>query len=109
MEGRARQDETLQPQPGLVGQDRLDRALGLVIHPDECIDCGVCEPECPVEAILPDTEGDLSQWVEHNRIYSEQWPNITRMGTPPADADDWRGVPDKMKHFSPNPGSSGGT
>ena len=46
----------------------------LVIHPDECIDCGVCEPECPVDAILPDIEGDLSQWVEHNRIYSEQWP-----------------------------------
>ena len=38
----------------------------LVIHPDECIDCGVCEPECPVDAILPDIEGDLSQWVEHN-------------------------------------------
>ena len=56
----------------------------LVIHPDECIDCGVCEPECPVEAILPDTEGDLSKWVEHNRTYSETWPNITRMGTPPA-------------------------
>ncbi len=81
----------------------------LVIHPDECIDFGVCEPECPVEAILPDTEGDLSNWVEHNRTYSEQWPNITRMGTPPEDADAWRGVPDKMKHFSPNPGSSGGS
>ncbi len=79
----------------------------LVIHPDECIDCGVCEPECPVEAILPDTEGDVSQWVEFNGNYSEQWPNITRMGTPPADADEWRDVPDKMKHFSPNPGSSG--
>ena len=36
----------------------------LVIHPDECIDCGVCEPECPVEAILPDTEGDLEKWVD---------------------------------------------
>ncbi len=79
----------------------------LVIHPDECIDCGVCEPECPVEAILPDTEGDLSKWVEHNRVYSEQWPNITRIGTPPADADDWKDVPDKMQHFSSNPGSSG--
>ncbi len=80
----------------------------LVIHPDECIDCGVCEPECPVEAILPDTEGDAPEWVEHNRSYSEQWPNITRMGTPPADADAWRGVPDKMQHFSPKPGPSGG-
>ena len=78
----------------------------LVIHPDECIDCGVCEPECPVEAILPDTEGDLSEWVKHNLTYSEQWPNITRMGTPPADADAWKDVPDKMQHFSPNPGTS---
>ena len=33
----------------------------LVIHPDECIDCGVCEPECPVEAIRPDTEPGLEQ------------------------------------------------
>ena len=67
------------------------------------------KPECPVEAILPDTEGDLSNWVEHNMMYSELWPNITRMGTPPEDADAWRGVSDKMKHFSPNPGSSGGS
>ena len=36
----------------------------LVIHPDECIDCGVCEPECPVEAIIPDTEPGLERWLE---------------------------------------------
>ena len=41
----------------------------LVIHPDECIDCGVCEPECPAEAILPDTEPDTEKWVEFNRKY----------------------------------------
>jgi NAD-dependent dihydropyrimidine dehydrogenase PreA subunit len=34
----------------------------LVIHPDECIDCGVCVPECPVDAIKPDTEPDLEKW-----------------------------------------------
>ena len=39
----------------------------LVIHPDECIDCGVCEPECPVEAIKPDTEPGLEKWLELNR------------------------------------------
>src|SRR3546814_4874859 len=50
----------------------------LVIHPDECIDCGVCEPECPPEAILPDTETEAEKWLELNREYSEQWPNITR-------------------------------
>ena len=43
----------------------------LVIHPDECIDCGVCEPECPVEAILSDTEDGIEKWAEINRKYSE--------------------------------------
>ncbi|NNG04555.1 MAG: ferredoxin family protein [Inquilinus sp.] len=79
----------------------------LVIHPDECIDCGVCEPECPIEAIKPDTEGDAAEkWLEMNRQYSEMWPNITRKKDPPADSDDWREVPDKFeKHFDPGPGS----
>jgi ferredoxin len=36
----------------------------LVIHPDECIDCGVCEPECPVDAIKPDTEPGLMAVAE---------------------------------------------
>ena len=49
----------------------------LVIHPDECIDCGVCEPECPVDAIKPDTEPGLEKWLELNRKFSESWPNIT--------------------------------
>ena len=48
----------------------------LVIHPDECIDCGVCEPECPVEAILSDTEDGTEKWVEINRKFAEIWPNI---------------------------------
>jgi ferredoxin len=46
----------------------------LVIHPDECIDCGVCEPECPAEAIKPDTEPAMEDWVEFNRKWSEAWP-----------------------------------
>jgi NAD-dependent dihydropyrimidine dehydrogenase PreA subunit len=41
----------------------------LVINPSECIDCGVCEPECPAEAILPDTESGLEQWLELNAKY----------------------------------------
>ena len=48
----------------------------LVIAPDECIDCGVCEPECPAEAILPDTEPEAEKWLELNREYSNVWPNI---------------------------------
>ena len=49
----------------------------LVIHPDECIDCGVCEPECPVEAILSDTEDGIEKWAKLNREFAEIWPNIT--------------------------------
>lgn len=80
----------------------------LVIHPDECIDCGVCEPECPVEAILPDSEGDLDQWLKLNTEYAEKWPNITRKGNVPADADDFRDVAGKFeKYFSPEPGNTG--
>jgi Fe-S-cluster-containing dehydrogenase component len=49
----------------------------LVIHPDECIDCGVCEPECPVDAIKPDTEPGLEKWLSINTEYAKLWPNIT--------------------------------
>ena len=76
----------------------------LVIHPDECIDCGVCEPECPVEAIVPDTEPETEEWLEINREYSEKWPVITLKGESPADADEWRDKPDKKQYLSPNPG-----
>ena len=78
----------------------------LVISPDECIDCGVCEPECPAEAILPDTEDGAEQWVEHNAKFSAEWPNITERKEPPADADDHKGEAGKFdKYFSPNSGS----
>ncbi|MGD8326645.1 MAG: ferredoxin family protein [Sphingomonadales bacterium] len=77
----------------------------LVINPNECIDCGVCEPECPAEAILPDTEGGLEQWLELNTKYSESWPNITIKRESPADADDFKGVEGKFeKYFSEEPG-----
>ena len=49
----------------------------LVIHPDECIDCGVCVPECPVDAIKPDTEPRLEKWLSLNAEYAKIWPNIT--------------------------------
>ena len=77
----------------------------LVIHPDECIDCGVCEPECPEDAIHSDTEDDMEKWAEMNRIYSEKWPVITQKKTPPADADKWSNIENKFeKYFSENPG-----
>ena len=76
----------------------------LVIHPDECIDCGVCEPECPVEAIVPDSDDKATDWLELNRSYAAVWPNITRKGEAPPDADEWKGKPDKLALFSPEPG-----
>jgi ferredoxin len=77
----------------------------LVIHPDECIDCGVCEPECPVDAIKPDTEPGLEKWLELNRTYSEQWPNITSKKDAPPDAKSFEGISGKFeKYFTPDPG-----
>ena len=76
----------------------------LVINPDECIDCGVCEPECPAEAILPDTEPGLEKWLDINTKFSAIWPNITRKGEQPADAADWDGKADKLALLSEKPG-----
>ena len=76
----------------------------LVINPEECIDCGVCEPECPAEAILPDTEPGLEKWLEINTKYSEVWPNITRKKDSMADADAENGKPGKLADLSEKPG-----
>jgi ferredoxin len=77
----------------------------LVIHPDECIDCGVCEPECPAEAIFPDTKPELESWLKLNADYALVWPNITIKREPPADAKEFDGVSGKFeRYFSPNPG-----
>ncbi len=77
----------------------------LVINPDECIDCGVCEPECPAEAISPDTEPGLEKWLEINTEYSTKWPNITAKKDALPEADEMDGVANKMEQFfSAEPG-----
>ncbi|MGA7964980.1 MAG: ferredoxin family protein, partial [Gammaproteobacteria bacterium] len=77
----------------------------LVIHPDECIDCGVCEPECPAEAIVADTQAGLEQWLKLNADYAQVWPNITIKHDPPADAKEFDGMPHKLERFfSSEPG-----
>jgi ferredoxin len=77
----------------------------LVINPSECIDCGVCEPECPADAIKPDTEGGLDKWLQVNSEYAEKWPNITAKKEPPADAKTFDGETGKFeKYFSAEPG-----
>ena len=78
----------------------------LVIHPEECIDCGVCVPECPVEAIRTDTDEVAAPFIAMNREFSGRWPKITLKKPPPADAAQWEDVPDKFAaQFSPNPGT----
>jgi ferredoxin len=73
----------------------------LVIHPDECIDCALCEPECPVDAIH--AEDDLSEseekYIELNAELAEIWPNITERKDPPEDAEEWVDVANKLEHL----------
>lgn len=75
----------------------------LVIHPDECIDCGVCEPECPADAIRPDTAPDADRWVAFNRRYAEAWPVITEAIPAPAGAQEQVGKEGKMAFLSERP------
>ncbi len=76
----------------------------LVIHPDECIDCGVCEPECPVDAIVQGEEDN--PWYELNNKWANEWPNISqkREEDVPADAEKWKDVKNKIEYFSEKPG-----
>jgi ferredoxin len=70
----------------------------LVIDPDECIDCTLCEPECPAEAIFSEEELPAGQekFTALNAELAKQWPVISEMGTPPADAKEWDGKPGKL-------------
>lgn len=68
----------------------------LVIDPEVCIDCGVCEPECPTDAIKADKEPGLEAWLKLNQDMVAVLPLITESKDPPADADDWLGKPDKF-------------
>lgn len=77
----------------------------LVISPDECIDCGVCEPECPVDAIKPDTEDENGKWLKINTDYAKVWPNIREKGEAPADRFQFEKETNKFeKYFSEKPG-----
>ena len=73
----------------------------LVIDPEECIDCSLCDPECPVNAIYAedDLPKDQENFLELNTELSLHWPVITEMKSPPDDADDWLEVKDKLQHL----------
>tara|TARA_A100001011_G_scaffold384158_1_gene456398 strand:- start:756 stop:1100 length:345 start_codon:yes stop_codon:yes gene_type:complete len=80
----------------------------LVIHPDECIDCGVCEPECPIDAIVPDTDeslkNDKTNWLLINTKFSAIWPNISKKKDPMEESEKFKNVKDKHeKYFSEKP------
>lgn len=71
----------------------------LVINPEECIDCGVCVPECPADAIAPENE-TLLDWVEFNHKYSKLWPVITKQKPPLENATQMNGIENKLEtHF----------
>lgn len=73
----------------------------LVIDPDECIDCTLCEPECPANAIFAedDVPDDQQEFTALNAELAQTWPVIAEKKDAPADADDWNGVEDKLKHL----------
>ena len=73
----------------------------LVIDPEECIDCTLCEPECPVEAIYSEDELPEGQekFIELNAELASNWPVLTEAKDPPDDADDWRDVEEKLQYL----------
>lgn len=73
----------------------------LVIDPDECIDCTLCEPECPAEAIFSedDVPEDQVKFIELNADLAKDWPVINTVKEAPEDADDWNGVKGKLEHL----------
>ena len=77
----------------------------LVINPEECIDCGVCIPECPEEAIYQ-TDDVNDPWYKHNEYFSinGNWPNIIDKKDPMPDYEKFSGQSGKTKLFSKNPG-----
>lgn len=73
----------------------------LAINPNECIDCAVCVPECPVNAIVSEADvavEDLSYWMELNSTLSKQWPNISSRKQPLPEAEEFKNIKDK-KHL----------
>ncbi len=73
----------------------------LAIDPDECIDCAVCIPECPVSAIVAeeDVPEDQKIFISLNAELSKKWPSITRMKEHFPDSDQWRDKPNKLQYL----------
>ena len=71
----------------------------LVIDPEECIDCALCEPECPVNAIYAedDVPADQQDFIALNARLSKTWPEINSKIDAPADADEWKTIKEKRQ------------
>jgi ferredoxin len=76
----------------------------LVIHPEQCIDCGICEPECPAAAIISDRKPGLHVWLDLNRRYAEIWPRVHHKRPVSKGADLMNGAAAKLSMFSKLPG-----
>ncbi len=80
----------------------------VVIHPDECIDCGACEPVCPTQAIFP--EGDLperfNEYKALNSEFATKWPNLSEKRPALAEAEQFKAQPHKRALLDPNPGGT---
>ena len=74
----------------------------LTINPDECIDCGVCEPECPEGAILSDMEEEGKKWIQFNDKWSRQWPVITDKKDSMDPDNKHRDEPDRLNKYFKN-------
>jgi len=74
----------------------------LVIHPDECIDCGLCEPECPIEAIYADDElpENQIQFIEINAKLADVYENITESKDALPDADNYKDIEEKVQFLN---------
>jgi ferredoxin len=74
----------------------------LVIDPDGCIDCAVCVPECPVNAIFADSEvpEDQLEFIRINAELAKTWPTITKSKDPLPDHEKWAGNPNKLQHLA---------
>ncbi len=73
----------------------------LVIDPEVCIDCNLCMPACPADAIFPDVEvpESMIDYIEINAELSRQWPVLKKRKDPPEDAETWDGVQNKLLHL----------
>ncbi len=75
-------------------------ALMLVINPETCIDCGVCVPECPIDAIIEESP-EVIEWTKLNHALSQEWPSITKKKAMLPEADSYKNEQNKLEKYMP--------